>query len=130
MPQAPECLECGACCFSRLDVYVPVSGADHGRLADAGEALVAFGCNQAHMRMHEGHCAALVVDHASAQLVCSVYSSRPQACRELARGSAACRGELDAKARRPLIALGHLGPEGVDENGLRWSTREAPKPAA
>ncbi len=60
---------------------------------------------RAYMAMVDGHCAALVVDTASMQLVCGAYGSRPQVCRDLARGSGECRAERDAKAQRPRLAL-------------------------
>jgi hypothetical protein len=58
------------------------------------------------MRMHDGHCAALRVEHASGRLVCTAYETRPQVCRDLARASGACLGEIAAKRERPLLALG------------------------
>jgi Fe-S-cluster containining protein len=105
LPPVPECLACGSCCFSSLDSYVRVWGDDHARLAERAEELVWFDGNRAYMRMLDGHCSALVVE-ASGQLVCSAYATRPQVCRDLVRGSGACRAELDAKAERPLLALG------------------------
>lgn len=106
MPLVPECLECGACCFSLLGTYVRVSGADHARLAERAEELVWFDGNRAYMRMVDGHCSALVIEVRSGQFVCNAYATRPQVCRDLARGAGACRGEIEAKAGRPLLALG------------------------
>jgi hypothetical protein len=85
---------------------VRVTGDDHARLGDRSEELVRFEGNRAYMRMVDGHCAALRVEKASGQLVCSAYATRPQTCRDLARDSGACRGEIDSKRERPLIALG------------------------
>lgn len=103
----PACMECGACCFSNLETSVRVSGDDYARLGDAAERLVRFVGNRAYMRWADGHCAALRVD-ASGQLTCTVYPERPQICRDLERGSAACAGERATKGARPrerLIAL-------------------------
>lgn len=102
----PECLICGVCCFSRLDTFVRVTGDDHTRLGDRAEDLVRFDGHRAYMRMIDGHCAALRVEKGSGQLVCSAYDTRPQTCRDLARGSAACLGEIATKRERPLHALG------------------------
>jgi Fe-S-cluster containining protein len=101
----PECLACGACCFSRLETYVRVTGDDHARLGDRTDELVRFEGNRAYMRMIDGHCAALHVEELSGQLFCSVYETRPQTCRDLARDSGACLGEIESKRERPLIAL-------------------------
>jgi Fe-S-cluster containining protein len=101
----PQCLACGACCFSRLDRYVPVDGDDHARLGDAAEELVTWIGNRAYMRMEDGHCAALRVDREARRFVCTVYEARPRTCRDLARGSPECAGERATKGERPLIAL-------------------------
>src|SRR5580704_7608597 len=106
MSAVPQCLACGVCCFSRLETYVRVTGDDYERLGDRAEELVRFDGHRAYMRMADGHCAALRVDRSSRELVCSAYDTRPQTCRDLARGSGACLGELATKRRRPLLALG------------------------
>ncbi len=112
MTALPECLDCGTCCFSRLETYVRVSGDDYARLGDGAGELVRFDENRAYMRMIDGHCGALEVDARSSRLVCGTYATRPDACRELVRGSGACLGEIDTKHERPLLALGRarLGP--------------------
>jgi uncharacterized protein len=99
----PECLACGACCFSRLETYVRVTGDDYERLGERAEELVRFEGNRAFMRMADGHCAALRLE--TGQLVCSAYETRPQTCRDLARSSGACLGEIAGKQDRPLLAL-------------------------
>ena len=106
MPIIPECLACGACCFSLLAAYVRVTGDDHARLAERAEELVWFDGNRAYMRMTAGHCGALQIEPGSGPVFCSAYDTRPDVCRDLARGSGACRGELDAKAERPMLTLG------------------------
>jgi len=85
---------------------VRVTGDDHARLAERAEELVWFDGNRAYMRMAHGHCGALRIEPVSGRFRCSAYETRPQVCRDLERGSGACRGELDAKAQRPLLALG------------------------
>jgi uncharacterized protein len=106
MPSGPpECLSCGACCFSTLDRYVPVSGDDHARLGDDAERLVVWIENRAYLRLEEAHCAALAIDVARARFVCTVYERRPQVCRDLERGSPACAGEREAKGERPQALL-------------------------
>jgi hypothetical protein len=57
------------------------------------------------MRMVDGHCAALRVHGTSGHPVCGAYETRPQACRDLARGSSACLGEIESKHDRPRLAL-------------------------
>ena len=105
VPSVPECLTCGACCFSRLETYVRATGDDYARLGERADELVHFDGNRAYMRMVDGHCAALRVDHGSGRFVCSAYETRPQTCRDLARGSGACLGELATKYDRPQLAL-------------------------
>lgn len=98
----PSCLSCGACCFSTLDSYVRVSGDDYTRLGEHAEQLTNFVGNRCFMRMHDGHCAALVVD-VEGSFVCTVYEQRPDTCRELARESGQCEAERQQKAERPLV---------------------------
>jgi uncharacterized protein len=100
--ELPACLACGACCFSLLERYVRVSGDDYTRLGDRAASLVWFDDNRAYLHMIDGHCAALEIDDSSGQFVCSAYETRPQVCRDLERGTSACRAERAAKAERPL----------------------------
>jgi len=109
MPEeAPACLGCGACCFSRLAEYVRVSGADHARIGARVDELTHFDDNRCYMNMHDGHCAALVIDATTSQFVCSIYETRPDTCRDLERASGACRGEIHEKRERPLLLLSSL----------------------
>ncbi|MFT3922752.1 MAG: YkgJ family cysteine cluster protein [Myxococcales bacterium] len=103
----PECLRCGACCFGDGERYVPVTGDDHARLGDNAEALTVFIGNRCYMRMEQGHCAALQLTRDGA-FICSVYPQRPETCRELARGGAACQAELQHKSERSQRALLHV----------------------
>lgn len=105
MSSAPECLACGTCCFSNLEMYVRVSGDDHARLAERADELAWFDGDRAYMRMVDGHCGALAIDAETGQFVCGAYELRPDVCRELARDSDACHGELGTKRERPLVAL-------------------------
>jgi Fe-S-cluster containining protein len=103
-------MTCGVCCFSTLDDYVAVTGADYARLGDDVDALVRFDGTHAFMRMRDGHCGSLGIDLTTQRFVCRVYETRPDTCRDLARGSGACLGEIETKADRPLSVLG-LGPK-------------------
>jgi hypothetical protein len=76
MEEAPECVACGTCCFSTLATYVRLDGDDHHRLGERAGDLTAFVGNRVYMRMFEGHCAALQLDVASGQFLCSVYEAR------------------------------------------------------
>lgn len=93
----PECLRCGACCFSASDRYVPVTGDDHRRLGDEADDRTQFLGNRCFMRMVDSHCAALLLT-ADGRFVCQVYELRPDVCRTLARASPSCLAELSLKA--------------------------------
>ena len=80
-----------------------MTGDDHARLGEAAEASVVFHGNKAYMRMVDGHCAALVFE--DGRFLCSVYVDRPATCRDLARNSSACAGEIATKGERPLIRI-------------------------
>ena len=109
-----DCLRCGVCCHSNLDTYVRVSGDDWARLGVEAERVAHFIGNRAYMRMKAGAaggadgagcCAALDVRETAEgaggrEFFCTVYERRPQVCRDLARGSPECAGELAAKAER------------------------------
>ncbi|AHF89843.1 hypothetical protein OPIT5_05955 [Opitutaceae bacterium TAV5] len=112
IPSTPaDCLRCGVCCFSGLDTYVRVTGDDWTRLGADAERLAHFIGHRAWMRMRDGHCIALlprlVTDtdgRTHTEYFCTAYERRPQICRDLARGSPHCEGELAAKAARPSAA--------------------------
>lgn len=108
-----HCLRCGVCCHSDLPTYVRVTGEDWSRLGEKAEAVAHFIGHRAYMRMHDGHCAALLVrpsadDSGGLEYFCSVYAERPAVCRELARGSSACEGELINKQARVTSASSAL----------------------
>ena len=107
MPLPPVCLQCGVCCFSKLETYVRVTGEDWARLGDGAERVAHFLGNRAYMRMAAGRCAALDVRtgaDGAREYFCSVYDQRPETCRELARGSPQCDGERALKGERPTAA--------------------------
>lgn len=104
----PACLGCGACCFSNLSSYVRVTGDDYASIGARVEELTHFEGNRCYMNMHEGHCAALVIDPGAGRFVCSIYEQRPSTCRDLARGSSACRGEIHEKGERPRLLVTSL----------------------
>jgi uncharacterized protein len=98
------CLRCGVCCFSRLETYVRVEGADWARLGADAERLAHFVGHRAYLRMEGGHCAALAERRSAdggREWFCSVYKRRPRVCRELARGSPECEAERELKGGRP-----------------------------
>lgn len=83
-----------------------MSGDDYARLGAHTEEFVLFDGNRAYMRMVAGHCSALNVNQAERSFTCGTYETRPQVCRDLARGGGACRAELESKQVRPLLVLG------------------------
>lgn len=108
---APECLNCGACCFSAAENYVPVTGNDWTRLGPDADKWAVFVSNRVFMRMKQGHCAALQLEApreggGTSRFVCSIYETRPQVCRDLARGSAECHGEWTMKREIAAMAAG------------------------
>ena len=81
-------------------MFVRVTGDDWTRLNDRADELAQFDGHRAFMRMRDGHCAALEVRataDGSQDFFCTIYERRPQICRDLARGSAECDGEREAK---------------------------------
>lgn len=100
-----DCRTCGTCCFSLLATYVRVTGDDYARLGEGAERYATFVGTRAYMRMVDGHCAALEIDREAERFTCRVYETRPTVCRELARGSPECEGEIETKGDRPRRAL-------------------------
>lgn len=111
LKDTPDCLHCGACCFSRGAAFVPVDGRDWERLGGDADRLALFIGNRAFMRMRDGHCAALIVKPLTGEFICSVYERRPQVCRDLARGSPACEAERELKGASTGVALRISGVE-------------------
>ena len=107
-----DCTSCGACCFGRRD-YVQVFAHDAARLGPARtEELVAAPVGEIpasvgresepkrFMKMTHGHCTALSTA-TPGRFLCTVYEDRPELCRALEPGSAAC---LDARARMKVLS--------------------------
>ena len=84
-----------------------MTGDDYERLGAAVEELVRFVGNRAYMRLAGGHCAALRVEP-EGLFVCTVYETRPDACRNLERASSQCQGELFTKKARAAARLVEL----------------------
>jgi hypothetical protein len=84
-----------------------VTGDDYTRLGEAVDDLVVFIGNRAYMRLANGHCAALRVE-LEGRFVCTVYATRPDACRDLERESPQCAGELFTKSGRAAARLVEL----------------------
>jgi hypothetical protein len=108
--EIPEnCLHCGVCCFAKSGTYVRVSEADWIRLGADADRMARHVGRQAFMRMEEGHCVALQITTprgARSVFFCALYDRRPQVCRHLAQGSAACQTELSTKAARVVAEHG------------------------
>jgi hypothetical protein len=88
---------------------VRLTGDDWSRLGTAAERVAHFIGHRAYMRMHASHCAALELRPAAdgtTEYFCTVYADRPTICRDLARGSPECLGELSAKAGRVKSSAG------------------------
>jgi Fe-S-cluster containining protein len=69
---------------------------------DAGRFVRTDGSDQ-YLKMQSYHCIALTVQ--AGLFVCTIYGRRPEICRELERGSPACKEEYELKkdqARRVL----------------------------
>lgn len=104
-PDIPACTACGTCCFSELPEYVRVFGVDFDRMDGYAQTFTHFIGNRCFMRIEHRRCAALVIDPAGKQFLCSIYEMRPDVCRSLERGTGACRGEIFSKGQRPAEAL-------------------------
>lgn len=100
-----DCQQCAACCFSRLETYVRVTGDDYERLGQSADEIVHFIGNRAYLRMVGGKCIALAVDGES-RARCTVYERRPGVCRDLERGSRECEGEIVTKWERSPGCIG------------------------
>ncbi len=103
VPPPAGCLACGVCCFSLLPTYVRLSGDDWARLGVDAEQVAHFIGHRAYMKLTAGHCAALQPRESAGggrEFFCSIYERRPQVCRDLARGSPECLGEIAAKGDR------------------------------
>lgn len=97
----PEnCLNCGVCCFSKSGTYVRVSEKDLLRMGELAHDWVRTVGTEHYMRMEDGHCLALQITTHRGQApmyFCAIYGVRPQVCRDLTQGKAACQVELRSK---------------------------------
>lgn len=98
----PECVRCGACCFSTDKTYLRVLEGDYERLGEDAERLTHTLDKRVYMRLADGHCAALTYDKKRGQFLCSVYEKRPDVCHWLERGSGQCQVERRDKSDRPI----------------------------
>ncbi len=95
--EAPECVECGACCRTDNPRYVALSEDDLGRLAPRErEALTWSDRDGSYLRLELARCAALRVEGGRA--LCAIYERRPDVCRAFARGGPGC---FEARAGAP-----------------------------
>lgn len=103
----PECVRCGACCFSDAPDYLAVLSVDSERIGRDAERWTERIDGRLYMRIEGGRCAALTIQD-SGEYLCSIYERRPDVCRWLERGSGYCRGELTTKsdlARATLVQI-------------------------
>lgn len=103
--EVPPCTSCGVCCFSDDPKYLRVANVDRDRLGPLAEQLTTQIGDDTFLRLVDGHCCALVYDPAKHEFLCSVYESRPDVCRWLARGSGVCASDRQEKADRTLVLL-------------------------
>lgn len=102
---APDCIPCGACCFSELAEYIRVFGVDLDRMDERARAYTQFDGHRCYLRIENGRCAALVIDADQRRFTCAIYPERPDVCRSLEPGSGACRADRHEKRERPLLAI-------------------------
>jgi uncharacterized protein len=91
--QPLDCTACGACCSSSDPKYITLFAVDEERLDERALALTEVIDGRRVMRM-PGRCVAL--DVSSGRTLCSIYDARPDACRWLVVGSAACLAAREA----------------------------------
>jgi Fe-S-cluster containining protein len=79
-------------------MYVPVTSEDRERMGDRANEMSHLVEGSYYLRMKDGRCAQL--NHADGDWVCGDYKRRPEACRQLERGSPDCLAERDLKRLR------------------------------
>lgn len=96
-PRSIDCTACGACCFNDDQRYIQLWSVDRERLGPSLEVVAVERDSQWFLRMTDGHCSALAIgttvgpDGASNMTFhCTVYESRPDACRAFEQGSRGC----------------------------------------
>ncbi len=105
----PECIECGACCFSPVAHYIRLWAVDLERMGPFREKFSEPVGGAVYLRMSEGHCAALMLDSKERTFKCAMYEVRPDACRVFERGGGQCRSDRSEKRGRAEDALLKLG---------------------
>lgn len=109
MSEPPDCVLCGACCYTTNPFYVGLGPEDVARLAPGEAERLTFTTPEGtFMRLDEGHCGAL--DAGGGRFLCSIYDRRPQVCRDFGRGGAGCT-EARLRTARNLAVIGR-GPGG------------------
>ena len=89
-PELPPCTSCGGCCFSTEPGYIGVYSVDLARMDERAVSYTAVAGGKRFMRFDGGRCSALQINAAAGRCACAIYEQRPDACRWLSRGSAAC----------------------------------------
>jgi Fe-S-cluster containining protein len=77
---------------------VLVTEEDRARLGQLTDEVCHEVNGEHYLSMNDGRCAQL--EHVEGEWVCGIYQKRPQACRDLARGSAQCLAERSLKRLR------------------------------
>ena len=82
---------------------MPVTADDRIGLGPLAADLLSIEAGQHYMATVDGRCAALAIR--AGAFACSVYERRPAVCRELERGTPACKEERQTKRRAAERAL-------------------------
>jgi hypothetical protein len=69
-------------------------------LGERAASATRFLGNRCYLRLVERRCNALAGSFGERRCSCTLYNSRPEACRALVRGSAECRAVLDRELAR------------------------------
>lgn len=103
----PDCVRCGACCFTTDPRYVEVFDVDWARMGARARSLVdeltepgEDGAPRVRrfMRILDGRCAALGLDPDRGRYPCSIYEERSDVCRHsLEAGWGHCHEQRAAK---------------------------------
>jgi len=95
LPEIPLCAGCGRCCHLVVEL----------RAGDVVEAALTTEHEGVRCMDQRGDGACVALD--AATMLCTIYETRPQTCRDFNRGEALCRAVLGrAAARRERLNLG------------------------
>ncbi len=103
-PEGFDCQRCGACCYGD-EMWIHLLVDDDERLGPTNaEKLTTLtrhgrGFVARSMRMVDGHCIAYSTNLGDGRCGCTIYSLRPDICRDFEAGSPGCRA---ARARRGI----------------------------